>query len=334
MEIVETLYPVENAYRQCKNLDGIWHIALATQGENYSNGIPKQNEMIVPADINELDKSPLLNNFVGDIWYQRSFFAPKEWLGQEVYLRFDGVSSVFSVYVNGRCAAFHKEGTILHTIDVTRYINYGEQNKIIVRIENQIKKKPKGILKSVNIYTIPSTRIANYSLFSMQILENAVEINYEINLIGNCLATITVRNEEGSVVATGVGQRGTLHLDNPKLWSFENRSLYTLDFEVSRLGKKCDAYSAVMPLYTLEFTDGEYYLNEKKIELNAIGIKINQIPTNWHAKKFFAQVKAWGYNAIIFDAEVSQEKVLLAQKEGLLVLSQVLKEKIKDLNWW
>lgn len=334
MEIIETLYPVENTYRRCKRLDGVWNMALAAQGEVYTSGIPKQIDMIVPANINELEKSPILNTFSGEIWYERSFFVPKEWLGQDIYLRFEGVGSVFSVYVNGRGTGFHKVANTLHTIDITRYINYGEENRVTVRLEKQEAKSPKGILKSVFLYTVPPTRMLNYDFYSMQIVDGAVEINYEIKLLGNCLVAVILRNDDGSVVASGVGHRGKLRVEAPQLWNFTNRKFYKIEFEVSRLGKQCDAYSLNMPLYNLEYTDGKYYLNTEEINLRAIGVKYSIIPTLWHAKKAFAEIKAWGYNAIIFDEEVCAEKVLLAQKEGLLVLSQVLKDKIKNLNWW
>lgn len=330
MDVLESLFPLENAYRKCKSLDGVWHVSLASEGNTRVNEQNRHFDMIVPADITALDRSPMINTYSGDILYERNFFAPKEWMGQEVYLRFEGVSSVFSVAINGRYAAFHKAKDSLQIIDVTRYLNYGEQNKIIVKIENQKANTAKGILKSIYLYTIPQARIVDYSLGEIELLDNALEFNYEIELNGNCLATVTLRDEDGIVVSTGVGHRGRIRLENPKLWDFDQNYIYRIDFEVSRLGKQCDAYSIKLPFYKLAILEDSVLLNNREITLNLKQIAQADIQTLWHAKKTFLELKMLGFNAVVFNESVADEIWNMAQKDGLLVLENK-KEQSKNI---
>lgn len=66
-------------------------------------------------------------------WYRRSVVVPEGWRGQCVWLKFDGVSYVADVWVNGQ-HVIHHEGLMLpFRQDISRWVRCGESNTIVVR---------------------------------------------------------------------------------------------------------------------------------------------------------------------------------------------------------
>ena len=54
----------------------------------------------------------------GPGWYATTFLTPDEWAGKRVFLRFQGVSSVADVYLNGTHLGQHRGGDALRVTEV------------------------------------------------------------------------------------------------------------------------------------------------------------------------------------------------------------------------
>ncbi len=70
----------------------------------------------------------------GTAWYRKQFTVDKEYQGKKVTIEFDGVMDKSQVYVNGHLAGGRPFGYIGFELDITPYINYGEEKgtKILV----------------------------------------------------------------------------------------------------------------------------------------------------------------------------------------------------------
>lgn len=113
------LYPRPSESRELLSLDGLWNFALTNStdpikghiDEWYSINFRELDEldiqlMPVPASYNDLGTDPDLRDHVGPVWYQRTFFVPKSWSGQKVWIRFSSVcraAEVVSTYTNKQC---------------------------------------------------------------------------------------------------------------------------------------------------------------------------------------------------------------------------------------
>src|ERR1700719_1993696 len=65
--------------------------------------------------------------------YRRDFYVSKEWIGEKVILRFEGVDSSFHVWINGQEAGYSQGSRIPSEFDITPFIREGK-NTIAVRV--------------------------------------------------------------------------------------------------------------------------------------------------------------------------------------------------------
>ena len=73
----------------------------------------------------------------GPGWYAKSFRTPEEWSSKRVFLRFQGVSSVADVYLNGTRLGQHRGGFNAFCFEVTPYLaKSGKKNDLRVRADN------------------------------------------------------------------------------------------------------------------------------------------------------------------------------------------------------
>lgn len=54
-------------------------------------------KMPVPGSYNDITVEADLRDYVGTVWYERTFFVPKAWQSQRIYLRFASVHYQASV---------------------------------------------------------------------------------------------------------------------------------------------------------------------------------------------------------------------------------------------
>lgn len=110
----------ESETRELKSLDGIWNFCRSTDGPSQS--IKEQQQLIdqnkwylrelsqscntikmaVPGSYNDQTQDASLRDYVGIVWYDRSFFVPQSWYGKRVVVRFGSVhysSQVVSIII-------------------------------------------------------------------------------------------------------------------------------------------------------------------------------------------------------------------------------------------
>lgn len=69
-------------------------------------------------------------------FYRNSFTVPDERRGQKVLIEFEGMRQTCYLYVNGELAGYYEAGVAPFGFDITKYINYGEENLIAVATDN------------------------------------------------------------------------------------------------------------------------------------------------------------------------------------------------------
>ncbi|KAI1293533.1 Beta-glucuronidase [Halotydeus destructor] len=148
------LYPRESVNREVKSLNGIWNFRTEPEAsENIgfedrwfeaSLRTEKHDghviDMPVPSSYNDITQSAKLRDYVGWVWYDRSFYAPQSWLDNKktVLLRFDSVNYYAAVYLNGINVVNHRGGHLPFSCDVTRSLRYNEPNLLTVAVNNEL----------------------------------------------------------------------------------------------------------------------------------------------------------------------------------------------------
>jgi beta-galactosidase len=91
----------------------------------------------LPHTWNALDGQDGGNDYYRGVgWYRRHIDIPAALRGKSLFLKFDGVSTVAHVYVNGEPAGGHKGGFGAFCIDISPFVHFGGSNVIAVSVTN------------------------------------------------------------------------------------------------------------------------------------------------------------------------------------------------------
>lgn len=104
--------------------------------------------------------------------YRRVFTIPEKWKGRNVFLRFEGVSSAFYVWINGKMAGYSEGSMEPAEFNITDYLVSGI-NQIAVEVyrfcdgsylEDQDMWRVSGIYRDVYLYSTANARIRNFAV--------------------------------------------------------------------------------------------------------------------------------------------------------------------------
>ncbi len=78
-------------------------------------------------------------NYVGSVWYWKSFFIPKEWKKSRIIFFLGRPHIKTTVYVNGKEIGHSIISSLPHQCDVTPYLTFGGINQIAIKVDNEIR---------------------------------------------------------------------------------------------------------------------------------------------------------------------------------------------------
>jgi len=128
-------------------------------------GIPIYTNITYPFDKNPPKIAGANGNPVGS--YLRTFKLPENWKNREVFIHFDGVSSAFYIWVNGKKVGYSQGSRTPAEFNLTSYLQKGE-NKMAVQVfrwcdgsylEDQDGWRMSGIFRDVYLYATPKMQI-------------------------------------------------------------------------------------------------------------------------------------------------------------------------------
>ncbi|TDV47780.1 glycoside hydrolase family 2 TIM barrel-domain containing protein [Actinophytocola oryzae] len=183
--------------------------------------------------------------------YTRDFDLPPGWGGRSTFLRFEGVTSGYLVWVNGRYVGYDQGGYTPAEFDISSALHQG-RNRLAVQVhrwtagsylEDYDQWRYAGIFRDVNLYSTPATRIEDATLrtdldagYTDATLSAAVEIAHDPDgTTGEHRVTASLRDAHGREVArasvavdvTGpTTARLSMPVRAPAKWSDETPNLY------------------------------------------------------------------------------------------------------------
>ncbi|KAI7703040.1 glycoside hydrolase family 2 protein [Hortaea werneckii] len=212
-------------------------------------------------------------NPTGSYW--REFEVPEAWDGQQIYLRYEGVDSAFTVYVNGEDVGYSQGARNPAEFDITEYLKPGQNNSLGTRVyqwsdgsylEDQDQWWLSGIFRDVYLTPFANTSIADY-----QVLTDVADDFKSAGLKFN----ISTMSGHGPVKVK------LLSPDGDVLGTYEGSSSGDVSMEVS--GEDFHLWSAESPtLYTAILSAGDQYISQKvgftRIEMKGPNMLVNGQP--------------------------------------------------------
>ena len=214
----------------------------------------------VPHTWNALDGQDGGNDYWrGTCTYEKTFAAPEFAADECVYLDFAGVNASAKVILNGTVVATHDGGYSTFRCDVTAQLK--AENHLVVEVDNSVNDRvyPQkadftfygGIYRDVKMIVLNKNHFDLDYFGSSGLAVNAEvkgkDAHVHVRTWANCQGevSITLKDAQGNVVATGSGMDTNIVISNVHLWDgIADPYLYTCCAELTVDGKVVDAVSA------------------------------------------------------------------------------------------
>lgn len=228
-------------------------------------------------------------------WYRKELKLPAEDVGKRVFLDFDGAMSDAKVFVNRQQVGSWPYGYSSFRVELTDYLQAGQDNSIEVRLDNQANSSRwypgGGLYRNVWLVKTGPVHVDHWGTFVRTPVVNEREAVVDLDVTvrnssdgdaGIHLVT-QILDENGSAVArnksqgvtvkTGATQTTTqqIKLRRPTLWSLDNPALYQAVTDVVVDGKVVDRYETTFGLREIAFDAKKgFLLNGQPVKLNGV----------------------------------------------------------------
>ncbi|WP_410580909.1 glycoside hydrolase family 2 TIM barrel-domain containing protein [Amycolatopsis sp. lyj-108] len=296
-----------------QSLDGKWRIAMADNPSQVPAGFHEDGydasrwrEVSVPHtwQTDGLDH-PIFRNIATEIQpddpprvprdvnptgaYVRDFTLPADWTERETFLRFEGVTSAYFVWVNGTYIGYDQGGYTPAEFDISSALRPGP-NRIAVQVhrwsagaylEDVDQWRYSGIFRSVTLHSAPGTFIQDVGLttdldvtYTDATLKAAVEVATKPGgTTGKHRVGLSLRDAAGKEAASASGEvdaggKTTLNLPvrNPAKWTDETPNLYTAVLTLTAPdGRVTHITSETVGFREIEIRDKQLLVNGKRV---------------------------------------------------------------------
>jgi beta-glucuronidase len=304
------LYPQQNAYRQRQDLSGFWDFLVDEEDDGVARGYPaglraagadRTRPIAVPASHN--DQFADGRDYMGPVWYERTFDLPWGWDSRRVLLRFGSVNYHATVWLNGEKLGEHEGGHLPFVLDATPALR-AEKNRLVVRAEGELRadrvppgnvpqdpadgfanqQYPNGafdffpyvgIQRPVLLFTLPDDPIVDATVTTELSGSTArLRVAIEAHRDGaRARATLTGYGSEVVAEASLENGRATLELEvpNARLWAPGEPNLYELALELVSGGDVKDRVTLAVGLRTVAVDGSRLLVNGRPVYLRGFG---------------------------------------------------------------
>ncbi|MGL4677265.1 MAG: beta-galactosidase subunit alpha [Brevinema sp.] len=228
--------------------------------------------------------------------YQRVFTLNKNWINQQVIIKFDGVETYFEVYINGNYVGFNKGSRLTAEFDISSFVQEGE-NLVSVKvlqwadstyIEDQDMWWMAGIFRDVYLIGKPLVHIQDYFIkthFDENYQDALLDISVDIqNLSGSIITQYSLQYSlydkdklvcKDLVSNVSVDKMQTLHItqkvNKPHQWTAETPYLYDLVFElIDHKGNIVETVPQRVGFRDIKIREGLFYINGQYLKLHGV----------------------------------------------------------------
>jgi beta-galactosidase len=285
--------------------------------------------------------------------YTREIFVPNEWANKRLYVKFYGVQSIADVFVNGHHAGEHRGGWTAFTFEITPFLKYGENNSLVVVVNNSYQNDILPTSSEINLYggiyrdveLIVTERTAVSPMYygsdgvlihQNLITNNSVDGSAAVYVTSiddkSCDMTITIQAPSGETVFSRFMKARIepntpinipFRIDEPLLWSPDEPNLYTVNIGIGP--RQEDMVSVVTGFRKIEYSPSGIKINGQRIDIKGVTLAhdrsgVGSALQTRHYDGDIEQIQDLGANAVrSFTSPHAQYFYNRCDEEGLLV---------------
>ncbi len=245
------------------------------------------------------DNDPKENNAHGyfkyeNAWYRKHFDLDPEFEGKRITLRFDGIATCSTVYLNGCLTGHNYSAYNTFEIDITNVAFFDKENVLAVYVNTDEFEgwwyQGGGIYRDVTLTVTENVAIDLWGVYAPyeKIGENTWQINFETTVLNDSFEEVSVTakteiiDKSGNAVAKTEGEgnislrdkatlKYTATLENPLLWDCENPNLYSVVTRLYKNGQEIDINTTRIGFRTAQITaEKGLLLNDKPTFINGV----------------------------------------------------------------
>lgn len=235
--------------------------------------------------------------------YRRKLSLTNWYKNKKIFIDFEGIMIYAKVYLNGNCISEHKGGYTPFSVDITNYVNFNEENILVVMVDSTERKDIPpygyvvdyltygGIYREVKLRIVDKLFIENVQVKVKDTLSNNIYTEIDVYLentfdIGKYCEIKASIIDGGNTIDSKVNKfaikakektKVTIFMDNFKnieLWDLDNPKLYSCHIEISDNKKVKDSFETKFGFRQAIFKEDGFYLN--KIKTKLIGLNRHQ----------------------------------------------------------
>lgn len=290
--------------REKINLEGAWSFKIDPEnsGERdkwYRTPAADWDFLYVPAPWNRQNLE-LYDTYIGNAWYAKDFYVPKDWSAKAVWLHMEGAMYYAKIWVNGQYLGEHEGGFTHFKFRIDHVLKTGKKNHIAVLVNNTpgADTSPQGdgtwhlhidwyhwsglyrpvYLEAADQVHVSDVTIRTHSLHDGQVWVEAEAANYTGDPISGTV-TFRINDVSGNTAAevTGIPFSITqqeevrleqiLTINDVRQWSPDDPYLYSLEVLLKTQKKHTDLIQTQFGVRTIEARDGKLLLNGREVFL-------------------------------------------------------------------
>ncbi len=287
-------------------------------------------------------------------WYRKTFNVPTEYRNKKIYIHFDGVYHQSDVFINGKHLGFHPYGYTGFEYDLTPYLKYGGENKLLVKVDHKISPTSRwysgsGIYRHAWLKAVSPIHVATWGTYitTPEVSDESADIKIvtTINNYSDKKEEIHVQNRiidsTGKQITSAISSHliginnsanidQSLTLQSPVLWSIDDPYLYRMETIVKANGKIVDRYNTPFGIRYFKFDpDKGFFLNGENIKLK--GVNLHQdagslgtaVPDQSYLRRLEI-LKEYGCNAIRCSHNPPSPEFLdMCDRLGFVVIDEI-----------
>lgn len=270
-------------------------------------------------------------------WYRNSITVAESMRGKTIYILFDGVQRFSTLYVNDVEVGTKNYGYVPFRFDISEHINYGEENTIVVKVDNSANDNDRwysgaGIYRNVWLIVDEPTHIVPHGTKLSYTLDDSGNADCELNLeiISGDDYELHIDVFDAESVKVKKSTNKTFKLNSPILWDIDNPYLYTIEITLKQNNKIIDVQTLTTGFRKIKF-DGDtgFHLNDRNVELHGVNLHHDgagfgaAVPIRvWERR--FKMLKELGCNAIRCSHNPQAEEFYyLCDKIGFVVIDEI-----------
>ncbi|WP_303317239.1 glycoside hydrolase family 2 TIM barrel-domain containing protein [Flavivirga abyssicola] len=329
-------------------LNGIWHFLASNdidEQELFSYNISKWDTIAVPGN---WDTRKRYSKYVGKGYYQKEFEIPRNWNGNQILLKFEGVYQTSKVWLNGTLLGEHFGGYLPFEFNITDQVDYQKTNKVIVMADNTYQRGAwwpwGGISRDVTLKAEKDVRLIYQHITAVPDFDtNKVNFNikYKVQNNSNKQVHVTLKPEIENVLIDSTlfkieGKTTTIanvsferKRSDYKLWHFDTPNLYKISSKLKVNGEAYKTTSDKFGIRKFEVRGEQFYLNNKPVRMNGIN-RVHDHPIYGNTepdhliKKDMLDIKSLGCNfSRLMHAPLSKNILKFCDSIGFLLVEEI-----------